>query len=177
MNELPFEREVRIELLLASPVHRYDGRPADGPLPYDGEESREAIELRAGLGIVGDRFFAKKAHARASVTVMAAESLDAITRELGLSAVPDPVAARRNILIRGVDIDAMRHATFSLDSGDGPVVFVANRPANPCAWMNVMLAPGAHKALRHRGGMRCEPLTDGVLRLGTALLRSSVAFP
>jgi hypothetical protein len=54
------------------------------------------------------------------------------------------------------------------------VVFLANRPANPCAWMDVTLAPGAHKALRGRGGMRCEPLTSGTLRLGAATLRSSV---
>jgi hypothetical protein len=37
--------------------------------------------------------------------------------------------------------------------------------------MNVVLAPGAHNALRGRGGVRCEPLDDGVLRVGPAVLR------
>jgi hypothetical protein len=50
------------------------------------------------------------------------------------------------------------------------VTFQANRPANPCAWMDEVLAPGAMKALRGRGGIRATPLTSGVLRLGPAEL-------
>ena len=169
------EQRVVIELLLASPIHRYEGRPSDGPLPATGSEVRDRIEIRAGLGVVGDRYFAKKAHVHESVTIMAAESLDHVARALGLSEVPDAANTRRNIILRGVEraveIDAMRGAEFSLDTGDGEVRFLAHRPANPCAWMNVTLADGAHKALRGRGGMRCEPLTDGTLSLGPALLR------
>ena len=174
VNRLPYSAEVEIVLLLASPVHRYEGRPADGPLPMVGDESHPGIRLRAGLGIVGDRHFAQRAHVHASVTVMNADVLDLVADELGLPRGLDPAATRRNILLRGVDIDSMRGAVFSLDSGDGPVEFLANRPANPCAWMDVVLAPGAHRALRGRGGMRCEPLTDGMLRLGPARLLSSI---
>lgn len=174
MSELPYTIEVEIVLLLASAVHRYEGRPADGPLAVIDEESQPGIRLRKGLGIVGDRHFAKPAHVHASVTVMDADVLDLVADDLGLPRTLDPVATRRNILLRGVHVDAMRGATFSLDSGDGPVEFLANRPANPCAWMDVVLAPGAHRALRGRGGLRCEPLTDGMLRLGPALLSSSI---
>lgn len=178
MTALPYGAEVEIVLLLASAAHRYEGRPADGPLPAAGPETHPSIRVRAGLGIVGDRHFARRAHAHASVTVMNADVLDRVADDLGLPRTLDPAATRRNILLRGttgeVDIDALRGATFSLDSGDGPVEFLANRPANPCAWMDVVLAPGAHRALRGRGGLRCEPLTDGVLRLGAARLRSSI---
>ena len=166
--------EVRIEHLVVSSRHRYEGRPADGPLPVVAgeEESRHSIEVRAGRGIVGDRFYGHLAHRTAAVTVMAAESLEDVATLLGVAHPFDPVAARRNIVLRGVDVDALAGQRFSLDSGDGPVVFQGHRPANPCAWMNVVLAPGAHKALRGRGGIRCEPLTDGVLRLGPAVLRA-----
>jgi MOSC domain-containing protein YiiM len=153
-----------IVLLLASPVHRYEGRQADGAAPFEGLELPDEIEVHAGLGIVGDRFYGKRAHARESVTIMAAESIDALGPGL------DASKTRRNIITRGLDIDAMRGLTFSLDSGDGPVLFTAHRPANPCAWMDVELAPGAHKGLRKHGGMRCEPLTDGRLRLGPVTL-------
>ncbi|GAB2967056.1 hypothetical protein [Saccharothrix stipae] len=61
-----------------------------------------------------------------------------------------------------------RHDVFSLDSGDGPVRFETHRPANPCAWMNAVIAPGAFRALRGRGGKHCVPLDDGLLRLGPA---------
>jgi MOSC domain-containing protein YiiM len=161
---------VTIELLLASPRSRYEGRPADGPLPAESLETPDRIEVRAHLGVVGDRYFAKPAHRHASVTVMAMESLEHVASELALQAVPDAAATRRTIMLRGYPVDELRGATFSLDSGDGPVLLQGNRPANPCAWMDVMLAPGAFKALRGRGGIRCEPLGDGVLRLGAAVL-------
>ncbi len=169
------EFAVRIEHLLASSRHRYEGRPADGPrnAATGEQESRERIEVRAGRGIVGDRFFGHGAHRTAAVTVLAAESLDHVAFALGLDHAPDPALARRNIVLRGFDVDALRGAEFSLDSGHGPVRFQGHRPANPCAWMDVVLAPGAHRALRGRGGVRSEPLSDGVLVLGPAVLRTA----
>jgi MOSC domain-containing protein YiiM len=168
--------EFRVEIvhLLASSRHRYGGRPADGPLPPLGgeRESRDEVEVRAHLGVVGDRFFGRSAHRTAAVTVMAAESLDHVQFALGLDHALDPAATRRNIMLRGVDVDALRGTLFAIDSGSGFVVLQGHRPANPCAWMNVTLAEGAHKALRGRGGVRCEPLTTGTLRLGEAVLRA-----
>ncbi|WP_198588249.1 hypothetical protein [Geodermatophilus chilensis] len=40
--------------------------------------------------------------------------------------------------------------------------------------MDVVLAPGAHRALRNRGGVRCAALSDGALRRGPAVLTSAV---
>jgi MOSC domain-containing protein YiiM len=177
MRDLPSVSEVAIELLLASPRSRYEGRPTDGPLPATVDETPDTVEIRAGLGIVGDRFFAKPAHTHASVTVMAMESLEAVYSDLGLAGPVDAAAPRRNILLRGVPVDDLRGVEFSLDSGDGPVHFRANRPATPCAWMDVVIAPGAFRAMRGRGGMRCEPLTSGVLRLGPAVLTLAAALP
>jgi MOSC domain-containing protein YiiM len=174
---LPYARDIRIELLLASPASRYEGRPAGGPQPRTPEEraaeTPPEINVRAGLGIVGDRYFNRPAHRLASVTLFAAETLETVAAELGTGPL-DVSAARRNVVLRGVDVDALRGATVSLDSGDGEVVLAVHRPAHPCAWMDAVLAPGAFRALRGRGGMRCEPLTDGVLRVGPAVLRSSV---
>ena len=53
-----------------------------------------------------------------------------------------------------------------LDAGDGPVSLRVNGAARPCAWMDVTVGPGAWKALRTTGGIRCTPLNDGVLRIG-----------
>ncbi|MGB3909040.1 MAG: molybdenum cofactor biosysynthesis protein, partial [Pseudolysinimonas sp.] len=161
---------VEIVQLLASPVHRFEGRPADGPAPAPEGELRDDLELRAGLGIVGDRHFNQRAHRASSVTIQAAEALEAVATELG---IPHPtlLQTRRNILLRGVDVDALARTTFSLDSGDGEIRFGDPRSANPCAWMDVAVAPGAHRAFRRRGGLRTGPLDDGVLRLGPAVLR------
>lgn len=143
--------------LLASPSQRYVGRPADGPLPAPHGELVGEIRVRAGLGVVGDRYFGKEAHRRASVTVIARESLPA---GAGLAEV------RRNIMVAGIAVDDLVGAVLTLDSGDGPVRLLVHRPANPCAWMDVAIGPGAWKALRGKGGVRCEPLDDGVLRVG-----------
>ncbi|MFF8233923.1 molybdenum cofactor biosysynthesis protein [Streptomyces caelestis] len=78
---------------------------------------------------------------------------------------------RRNILLRGVDTDSFVGSAIALDCGTGPVVFAVNRPARPCAWMDVTIGPGAQRALRGRGGVRRTPLSDGVITLGPATFR------
>jgi MOSC domain-containing protein YiiM len=143
--------------LLASPVHRYIGRPADGPAPAPPGELVELVRLRAGLGIVGDRYFNHPAHRDAQVTLIASESLPA-----GV----DLRQVRRNVLLAGVAVDELVGTVLTLDSGDGPVRLRVTRPANPCGWMDATIGPGSREALRGRGGVRCTPLDDGLLRLG-----------
>lgn len=156
--------------MLVSPVSRYAGRPADGAAPTPPDEIVDRIELRAGLGVVGDRYFNRPAHRRGSITLQAAESLAAAAVELGAATI-GLAQTRRTLLTRGLDLAALLGRDVEIDSGDGPVVLRVHRPAPPCAWMDVAIAPGAHAALRGRGGVRAEPLTDGVLRLGSARLR------
>jgi hypothetical protein len=186
---LPFRTDVEIALLLVSPRHRYEGRPADGALPVlpsDPDERRDRIELRAGLGIVGDRYFAARAHVHASVTVIGMEGLEAVGTAIG--ATVDPAATRRNVFLRGADVEALRGEPFSLESvrpgsdgSDGAVGravrFRGYRAANPCAWMDHEVAPGAFWAMRGRGGVRCDPESDGVLTLGPAVLRTARPVP
>jgi hypothetical protein len=154
---------VEIVQLLVSRAHRYVGRPADGPEPAEGEELVRRIEVRRELGIVGDRYYAQPAHVNASVTLMSAEGLP-----VGISPGVDLRQTRRNVLLRGVAIDAYIGSTVALDSGTGPVELAVRRAARPCAWMDAMIGPGAQRALRDTGGVRCRPLSDGVLTVGPA---------
>jgi MOSC domain-containing protein YiiM len=166
------EITVRIVALLVSPIHAYEGRPADGPRPGPLPASREKAEVRAGMGLVGDRYFNHPAHRNAAVTVFAAEALDDLARELGLPVGIDPLVVRRNIVLRGFPIDSLaapRGGTGEIFSLDG-IRFRAHRPARPCAWMDQVIAPGAFHGLRGRGGVRCVPLDDGVLSVGPAVL-------
>lgn len=148
--------------LLVSPAHRLAGRPAGGPSPGPSDELVPRVEVRRGLGLVGDRYYARPAHRNAAVTLMAAENLPADA---------DLRHTRRNVLLKGVDIDSCVGSTIALDCGTGPVVFAVNRPARPCAWMDVTIGPGAQRALRGRGGVRCTPLSDGEITLGPATFR------
>jgi hypothetical protein len=147
--------------LLASPIHRYEGRPADGPAAAPDGELVEKIEIRAGLGIVGDRYFGQRAHRDASVTLIAAEFLPEGT---------DLSQTRRNVLLVGVPVDDLIGRTISLDSGLGPVLLSINRRANPCGWLDVTIAPGTRAGLRGHGGVRCTPLSDGRLQIGPVVV-------
>ena len=169
---MPYRYDVEIVGLLASPQHRYDGRPGDAVPPQD-DDRRAVLTVRAGTGIVGDRYFGRPAHRDAQVTVLAAEALEALAAELGVPA-PDPLLARRNVVLRGAEVEALRGQEFALDCGEGEVRLRGGRPANPCAWLDAALGPGFHRGLRGRAGIRCAALTDGVLRLGPAVLRSAV---
>ncbi|PWJ55812.1 hypothetical protein SAMN06264364_102178 [Quadrisphaera granulorum] len=175
LAELEHSTPVDVLHLLVSPVHRYFGRPKDGPLPVDEatSEDREIADVVAGRGIVGDRFFGKAAHLDAAVTLLAVEALEAVAAQLAVPAF-DPLLARRNVVLRGAELEPLRGRVFAIDCGDGPVLLAGRRQAAPCAWMDRQLAPGAHAALRGRGGLRCEPLSSGRLRRGPALLLSDV---
>ncbi|WP_406376093.1 molybdenum cofactor biosysynthesis protein [Streptomyces sp. NBC_00647] len=155
---------VEILQLLVSPVHRFEGRPGDGAPPLPDADLVTTARVRAGLGIVGDRYFRHPAHRNASITVMAAERFPD-----GLASEADLRPTRRNVLLRGADIDAYVGATVSLDCGTGPVVLAVHSAARPCAWMDTTLGLGAQRALRARGGVRCRPLSDGILAVGPAV--------
>ncbi|WP_330341872.1 molybdenum cofactor biosysynthesis protein [Streptomyces sp. NBC_00557] len=153
---------VDILQLLVSPVHRLAGRPGDGMPDLPPGELVTTAEVRAGLGLVGDRYFNQPAHRNASLTLMAVERLPR-------PGPADLLRTRRNVLLRGVDIDAYVGATVFLDCGAGPVDLQVHSAARPCAWMDTTVGPGAQRALRGGGGVRCRPLTDGILTVGPAL--------
>jgi len=172
---------VEVVALMVSSAHAYEGRPQDGPLPDPSPVGRSEVEVRAGLGIVGDRYFGQTVHRNAAVTFLDAAALDDLAATLQLPVPPNPLLLRRNITLRGFPIDTLAaHRVldggrvpgrrFTLDAGSGPIEFQAHRPANPCAWMDAVLAPGAFKALRGHAGIRSTPLTSGLLQIGPAVL-------
>ena len=163
----------RLEIvsLVVSPLRRYDGRPSQGITPFDGPEHPESVRVRAHKGLVGDRYFNTR-FTYASVTLIAEESLRWLEDELGAGPF-DPRLARRNIVTRGLDVEALVRSAFTIDAGHGPIRFRSITPANPCAWLDQVYAPGAHKAMRGHAGIRCEPLDDGQLSVGPATLLAS----
>lgn len=169
---MSYRYDVDVLHLLVSPEHAYFGRARDGAADVPATNA-EAVELVAGKGIVGDRFFGKAAHMDAAVTLFAVEALESIAAELD-SGPLDPLLTRRNVFLRGAELAPLLGRDFALESGGGLVRLHAGRAAHPCAWMDRMLAPGAHKAMRGRGGIRCRVLSDGGLHRGPAVLVSPV---
>ena len=164
--------DVEILHLLVSPAHAYFGRARDGVADVVTTDA-DTVEIVDGKGIVGDRFFGKAAHMDAAVTLFAVESLEAIAAELGADPF-DPLLARRNVVLRGAELTPLIGQDFALETADHRVDFHGGRHAHPCVWMDRVLAPGAHKAMRGRGGLRCRPLSSGTLHRGPAVLLSPV---
>lgn len=167
--------DFEIVSLVVSPLHRYEGRPVDGPAAYDGVEEVDSVRVRAHKGLVGDRYFGTK-FTFASVTFISEEAIGELEGTLGAGPF-NPVFARRNIITRGLDVDSLARTTFTIDAGYGPIEFRSMTPANPCAWMNEVFASGAHQALRGHGGIRSEPLGDGELAVGSATITDIKPIP
>lgn len=147
-----------IERLFIAPEHSYFGHHG-GPPGTTRIVEVEAVECVAGRGLRGDRFFDFRPDYRGQVTLFAAEVFDALCHTFPQSPLA-PGALRRNVLVRGVDLNALIGATFAL----GGVRLAGVEECRPCYWMDTALCPGAEAWLRGRGGLRCRILTDGVLR-------------
>ncbi|MCX6406204.1 MAG: molybdenum cofactor biosysynthesis protein [Propionibacteriales bacterium] len=170
-DALPVDVEpVDLEIvgLVVSPRHRYDGRPSDGPRPAMGSDRQTSVDVRAHKGLVGDRYFGTR-HRFAAVTFLAVEEIAGVGATLEAPGL-DPFLARRNVLTRGLDVESLVHSEFTVEQGGRSLTFRSLTRANPCAWMDVVLAPGAHQAMRGHAGIRSEPLDDGVLSVGPARL-------
>lgn len=160
----------RIEHLYVSPGHNYFGRhnqPAgEHPIVAVAE-----IECVAGRGIRGDRFFDYKPDYKGQITFFAAEVYDELCMTLlspasQLPALnsqlsPPPSAFRRNVITRGVDLNTLIGQQFTVQG----ITFLGSAECSPCQWMDQAFAPGAHPALKGRGGLRARILTDGRLHV------------
>jgi len=124
----------------------------------------------AGRGLEGDRYaagagtFSPRADRRPGydLTLMAAEVLDELT---AAGQVLDFAGTRRNVLTRGIDVNALVGRTFRI----GDVLCEGRRPCEPCAHLERLSGPGVLRPLIHRGGLRADIRTDGEIRLGAPI--------
>jgi MOSC domain-containing protein YiiM len=128
---------------------------AEAPL-----RSVERARAIAGRGLEGDRYadgagtFSPSGGRGRDLTLVAAEVLE----DAGL----EPIEARRNLIVRGVDLDALRGRRFRV----GAVECLGQRRCEPCAHLERLTRPGVLRALAHRGGLRADILRGGALRVG-----------
>ncbi len=147
-----------IHRIFVSDGHSYVGRHGLGSAGFRIREV-PAVECVAGRGLRGDRYFDHKPDYKGQVTLFALEVFDELRRSLN---VPDaqPAALRRNVLVSGLDLNALIGQEFELQG----VRLFGSEECRPCYWMDEAIAPGADAWLRGRGGLRCRILSDGWLR-------------
>jgi MOSC domain-containing protein YiiM len=142
----------------------------------------ETAELRSGGGIVGDRYEnARHRH----ISLQSTEDLAVSSAALGTTI--DPGSTRRNITVGGPPLpttpgvritigsrDTDTDTDVATDGGDDDgrngigalVELEVVRVAAPCKIMEDAVGPGAHRAMRHRGGVICRVLAGGVVAVG-----------
>src|SRR2546429_1876358 len=125
----------------------------------------QRVPARAGCGLEGNRYYWADGDAPPgrAVTLVAAEAMEAVASEGDVSI--EPAATRRNVLTRGIDVNALVGKRFrigSVECGGGEL-------CEPCQTLEAMTQPGVVKAFVHRGGLKTNIPTDGEISGGDAL--------
>ena len=143
--------------LFISAGHNYFGQHGKAPGDHAIIEV-ERIQCVTEKGIAGDRFFDFKKQYKGQITFFEEEVYLDLCLQFGVWD-RGPGAFRRNVITRSVRLRELIGAEFELQG----VRFFGKEECRPCYWMDLAFAPGAEDALKGRGGLRAEILTDGLL--------------
>jgi MOSC domain-containing protein YiiM len=117
----------------------------------------------AGIGLADDRL-GQRGEAELStrqVTLIQAEHL-AVIAQLARMDVVDAVRLRRNLVVSGINLVALRTAHVQV----GDAVLEIMGPCQPCSRMESEIGPGGYAAMRGHGGMTARIISGGAIRVG-----------
>lgn len=112
-------------------------------------------------GLAGDH----APRGRRALTFIQAEHLPVIASLVGHEAV-GPDALRRNLVISGLNLAAMRGRVLRL----GSAAVAITGPCPPCSRMEETLGFGGYTAVRGHGGWYAEVVAPGIIAIGDAVL-------
>ena len=139
------------------------------------------IEVRAfpGRGLEGDRYFTgtgfwskTPSHGGREITLIEIEAVEALFGGMANAAgerlgIKLAVAeTRRNIATAGVPLNHLVGREFRV----GAVLMRGTRLCEPCKYLDDLTQRGVMSGLIHRGGLRAEILSEGVIHVGDAVL-------
>ena len=159
MTELP----IVIEQIFTSPGHNYVGHFGQ-PAGEHPQEAQDRVELVAGKGIVGDRYFGHLEDYKGQITFFDLGVADALGERLGVEV--DGANTRRNVFLRGIPLNHLIGATFLIQG----ITFQGVEECKPCFWMDQAFQEGTETFLKGQGGLRAKILTGGALSVGACTL-------
>jgi MOSC domain-containing protein YiiM len=136
----------------------------------------DAVQLKAGKGIVGDRFFGlRQNQTPRNLTLIEWEVIEEFNRTFGFKLPLN--ATRRNLITQGIRLNNLVGETFQI----GQVVCRGIELCEPCKVMarhfpasSLPQAEIIH-AFANKGGIRAEVLMDGVVRLGDGIFSDDIS--
>lgn len=129
---------------------------------------QEVHQVRAqpGAGLEGDRYFnqqgsfSKPNQPDREVTLIEFEAIQALKEEEGIELAPGD--ARRNLVTQDVPLNHLVGKEFRV----GEVLLKGIRLCEPCGHLAKLTHPEVRPALIHRGGLRAQVLSSGVIQAG-----------
>ena len=134
-----------------------------GVRPAKGEPMLVVDEVLSDTrsGLMGDRYNGNSG--RRQVTLLQYEHLAVLESMLGKAIAPETI--RRNLLIKGVNLLALKNCQFKI----GEAVFQMTGLCHPCSKMENKLGAGGYNAMRGHGGINAQVLQGGLIRVGDKL--------
>jgi MOSC domain-containing protein YiiM len=129
----------------------------------------EQVNAVSGVGLEGDRYFQRTGsfvkgdagvNAGQQATLIEREAIEAAEREYDIKL--EPGQSRRNIETRGVALNHLVGKEFRV----GQAVLRGIKLCEPCGHLENLTGKGVRASLIHRGGLRAQIVTDGLIRAG-----------
>jgi MOSC domain-containing protein YiiM len=120
----------------------------------------------AGVGLADDRL-GQQGEAELStrqVTLIQHEHLPVIA-QLARVAPIDPAGLRRNLIVSGINLLALKNLKIRV----GKALLEVVGPCHPCSRMEEAIGQGGYAAMRGHGGMTARVLESGSIRVGDAI--------
>ena len=122
-------------------------------------------ELKTDSHLLGDHA-RPKAGGKRQVTLIQHEHLAAVAGYLGLDAPLDPSRLRRNLVMSGLNLLALKNRQIRI--GDEILLDITGE-CHPCSRMEEELGPGGYNAMRGHGGLTAHIARGGIIRVGDAV--------
>lgn len=119
------------------------------------------VALDTQRGVAGDRYSGRSGERQ--VTLIQHEDLHAISAYLAQPVTPEQL--RRNILVSGINLLALKDKRFRV----GSALLEMTGECHPCSQMEATFGPGGYNAVRGHGGITARVLEDGEVAIGDAL--------
>ena len=128
-------------------------------------QSVTSVEAIVDRGLAGDRSAEKSRPGnKRQVTLIQAEHLGAVAQLLQSPAI-DPALTRRNIVVSGLNLHALKGQVFHI----GNAVLEATGDCHPCSLMEAQLGAGGYNAMRGHGGITASVLESGTIVIGSKI--------
>jgi MOSC domain-containing protein YiiM len=111
-------------------------------------------------GIEGDHI-AKGSSRKRQVTLIQEEHLPVVSKLTNSSTV-NPEFLRRNLVVRGINLLALKSEKFSI----GECVLEGTGLCHPCSRMEEALGTGGYNAMRGHGGITAIVISGGTIKIG-----------